>query len=176
MFSPSAMILLWCLTVWGCGPTISSQQAKEGGGPVSFRDLQANPQRYQGQTVVLGGEVVTVSMKNGGSLLEVSPRPLDRRLWPLDQADSSGSFFVASDQWLSPGFYVPKRKVTVTGVVQGQTKGSPLLQAREIHLWEYPRWEKWFYPVPREWYNYDPALEKWNTPPMFDPWKGGGRD
>ena len=39
---------------------------------------------------------------------------------------------------------------------------------------EGPTWEKWYYPVPRDWYDYDPNLEYWNTPPRFDPWYGGG--
>lgn len=167
-------ILLLCLSVWGCGPATFGRLSPGAATPVPFADLQADPDHYRGQVVVLGGEVVSVSLQDGRSLLEVSQRQLDNRFWPLDQAASGGTFFVVSDRWLSPGFYVPKRKVTVSGVVQGRTKDSPLLLAREIHLWEYPRWEKWFYPVPKEWYDNDPAFEKWFTPPEFDPWKGGG--
>jgi len=60
-------------------------------------------------------------------------------------------------------------------VVSGQRNGLLVLKAKQIHFWEGPAWEKWYYPVPPEWYDYDPSLEYWYTPPYFDPWYGGGR-
>jgi hypothetical protein len=60
--------------------------------------------------------------------------------------------------------------------VAGQKNGLLLLKAEKIYFLEGPRWEKYYYPVPPEWYNYDPNLEYWFTPPYFDPWRGGGRD
>ncbi len=109
-----------------------------------------------------------------GSLLSLDQHDLDSHLFPSAPA-SGGTFLVESDEWLNPSTYQPKSKVTVAGEVMGRKDGFLLLKAKQIRFWEGPRWEKWYYPVPREWYNYDPALEYWFTPPYWDPWRHGGR-
>jgi outer membrane lipoprotein len=164
------------LALMGCGPAITPNfiqaAGQETGAPTSFAALKANPENYQGKLVILGGEVISVSLKDGKSLLAVNQRELDPRFQPYG-AGYGGTFYVESDKFLSPSFYVPNRKVTVAGVVRGRLDGAPLLEARQVHLGDYPPWEKWYYPVPREWYGDDPALEYWFTPPYFDPWRGG---
>jgi hypothetical protein len=47
------------------------------------------------------------------------------------------------------------------------------LKARQVTFLAPPTWEKYHYPVPREWY--PPELEYWYTPPYFDIYRGGGR-
>ena len=168
---PYALILA-LLLVGGCGPAISKDVAQKATPVISFDDLQANPDHYQGKVVILGGEVMTVEPYKEGSLLAVSQRELNHHYWPID-GDSSGSFLVESPSWLSSFSYVPRRKVTVAGEVQDPKEGQPLLLAREIHLWPGPEWEEWYYPIPRWWYDNDPAFEFWNTPPQFDPWRDG---
>ncbi len=108
-----------------------------------------------------------------GSLLSVDQHDLDRQRFPAGAA-SGGTFLVESAEWLNPASYQPKSKITVAGVVLGQRNGLLLLKAEKIHLWEGPTWEKWYYPVPPEWYDSDPNLRYWFTPPYFDPWYGGG--
>lgn len=146
----------------------------ETGPRVGFAELSAHPDKYVGQTKILGGEVMQVQPLGQGSLLSVDQRDLDRNLFPTSGA-SGGAFLVESDEWLSPSAYQPKSIVTIAGVVAGKKNGLLVLKAKKIHLWEGPRWEKWYYPIPREWYDYDPNLEYWNTPPYFDPWRGGRR-
>jgi starvation-inducible outer membrane lipoprotein len=138
---------------------------------LSFVELRADPGKYQGKTLVLGGEVMKVQLQDGKSLLWVSQKELDSRLRPVDAPIVGGTFLVESEDWLSPDTYVPKRKVTVAGVVLGQRDGFPLLRARQIYLWEYP------YKMDdllKEWI--DPSMSYWYTPPYFDPWRTtGGR-
>lgn len=171
--------LLVVLAFAGCAPAISTglvqQAATETGAPANFAALQANPENYQGKLVILGGEVISVTLKNGKSLLALNQRELDSQLQPYGPG-YGGTFYVKSDTLLPPSLYVPQRKVTVAGVVQGTLDGTPFLEARQVHIGDYPPWEKWYYPVPREWYDGDPALEYWFTPPYFDPWRTkGGR-
>ncbi len=171
--------LITVLALAGCGPAISTgliqQASQESGAPANFAALAANPEIYQGKLVILGGEVISVSPKDGGSLLALNQRDLDPKLAPYGPG-YGGTFYVESAEFLSPSLYVPKRKVTVAGVVKGRLDGAPLLKATEVHAGDYPPWEKWYYPVPREWYGGDPALEYWFTPPYFDPWRTrGGR-
>ena len=158
----------------GCASTVSTTMQPETGPRVGFAELAAHPEKYQGQTKILGGEVMQVEPLGQGSLLSMDQHDLDSHLFPAAGA-SGGTFLVESDEWLSPDTYLPKSRVTVAGVVVGQKNDYLLLKAKQIHFWEGPRWEKWYYPVPPEWYNYDPNLEYWFTPPYFDPWRGGRR-
>jgi starvation-inducible outer membrane lipoprotein len=168
------LILGVCVGLAGCASTVSTTMQPETGPKVGFAELGAHPEKYQGQTKILGGEVMQVQPLGPGSLLSVDQHDLDNHLFPAAGV-SGGTFLVESDEWLSPDTYQPKSKVTVAGVVAGQKNGLLLLKAKKIHFWEGPSWEKWYYPVPRDWYDYDPSLEYWFTPPYFDPWRGGGR-
>jgi starvation-inducible outer membrane lipoprotein len=154
----------------GCGPAISTQLQQAAGPPVSFAQLAAHPDEYRGRLEILGGEVMSVTPLNRGSLLTVDQRPLDDKLFPVG-ASSGGTFVVESDQWLNPNEYQPRSTVVVAGVVAGARDGWLLLKARQVKLLASPTWEKFFYPVPREWY--PPELEYWFTPPYFDPYRGG---
>jgi starvation-inducible outer membrane lipoprotein len=157
----------------GCGPAISTSLQQEAGPPVSFAELSAHPDRYQGRLEILGGEVMEVTPWNNGSLLTVDQRQLDDKLFPIGKA-SGGTFLVESEQWLKSTQYLPKSKVVVAGVVAGEKNGRLLLKARQVTFLEPPTWEKYYYPVPREWY--PPSMEHWFTPPYFDPYRGGGRN
>jgi starvation-inducible outer membrane lipoprotein len=157
----------------GCGPAISTSLQQEAGPRVRFAELSARPDKYKGQLTILGGEVMSVTPWGTGSLLTVDQRQLDERLFPVG-ATSGGTFLVESDEWLTSTWYIPKSKVVVAGVVEGEKDGRLLLKARQVTLLAPPTWEKWYYPVPREWY--PPELEYWYTPPYFDPYRGGGRN
>jgi len=166
----------------GCAPAVSTSLQQQAGPPVKFAELAAHPQKYQDHVVILGGEVMKVEPSGQGSLMAVNQFDLDDKLYPaaaglVSNVDgkSRGTFLVESDEYLSPDTYQPGSRVTVAGMVAGQRRGILLLKAREVHYWEGPRWEKWYYPVPREWYDYDPNLEKWYTPPYFSPWFPNGR-
>ena len=168
------LILGLALALAGCGPAISPIIQQEAGPRVGFAELAAHPEQYQGQTRILGGRVMQVQPLGRGSLLSVDQHDLDSQLFPSG-ATSGGTFLVESDELLSRSKYQPDSTVTVAGVVAGQQNGLLLLKSKQIHYWEGPYWEKYYYPVPREWYNYDPNLEYWYTPPYFDIYRGGGR-
>jgi starvation-inducible outer membrane lipoprotein len=156
----------------GCGPAISTSLQQEAGPRVSFADLAAHPDQYKGRLEILGGEVMSVAPWGTGSLLTVDQRTLDDRLYPVGTT-SGGTFVVESEVWLNSNQYVPKSKVVAAGVVAGRKDGWLLLKAKQVTFLSPPTWEKYYYPVPREWY--PPELEYWYTPPYFDPYRGGGR-
>ncbi len=170
------LVVAISLLLAGCtsGPAISPSIQEQAGPPgVKFPELAAHPDKYVGQTKVLGGDVMTLQpWGKDGSMVSVDQHDLDGHLFPAGAA-SGGTFLVESDEWLSPGKYQSKSKITVAGVVEGQKNGMLVLKARQIRLWEGPAWEKWYYPVPPEWYGYDPAMAYWFTPPYFDPWYPG---
>jgi starvation-inducible outer membrane lipoprotein len=160
------------LALGGCGPAISTSLQREAGPKVGFQELSAHPEKYKGQLAILGGLVMLVKPQGEGSLMEVDQRDLDGKFYPAGKT-SGGTFWVESDKWLSPSTYQPQSKVAVAGVVEGKKDGFLLLKAKEIHFWEAPPWEEWYYPVPRHWYS--PELEYWYTPPYWDPRRPGRR-
>jgi outer membrane lipoprotein len=166
----SFALLFGLILTMGCVPAIETSLQQEAGPRVGFAELSAQPDRYKGRIIILGGEVMSVTPWQQGSLLMVDQRQLDDRLYPVGAA-SGGTFLVESDEWLNSNKYVPKSKVVVAGVVEGQKAGWLLLKARQVTFLEPPTWEKFSYPVPREWY--PPELEYWYTPPYFDIYRGG---
>lgn len=174
MFRNYWVILGVLLVLAGCGPAISPAIQREAGPPLGFAELTADPGQYQGRVEILGGEVMAVQSQGQGSLLSMDQRDLDSHFFPSGTA-SGGTFLVESPKRLNPAIYQPRSKVTVAGVVAGRKYGYLLLQAKQIHFWEGPTWEKWNHPVPASWYGCDPSLEKWFTPPYFSPWGGSSR-
>lgn len=158
------------LAAGGCAPAISTSLQQEASPPVRFAELSARPDKYQGRIEILGGEVMSVTPWENGSLLTVDQRQMDERLYPIGTT-SGGTFMVESNEWLNSKVYLPKSKVVVAGVVEGKKDGRLLLKARQITFLAPPTWEKYYYPVPREWY--PPELEYWYTPPYFDIYRGG---
>jgi starvation-inducible outer membrane lipoprotein len=171
---PRWLAVIWLALLFGCATGISPGLQKEAGAPVPFAALSAHPEQYQGRLVIYGGEVMSVKPLGEGSLMTVNQQEMSQLGNPRG-APSGGTFVVQSDQWLNPNTYQPRSTVKVAGVVMGTRDGFPLLKAREVYFNAPPVWEKWFFPVPREWYNYDPNLEYWNTPPYFDPYQGSRR-
>jgi starvation-inducible outer membrane lipoprotein len=160
------------LTLEGCTPAISPTLQQEAGPRLAFAELAAHPDQYKGRLEILGGLVMMVVPWQQGSLMTVDQRSLDSRLFPVGSA-SGGTFLVESEEWLDSSYYLPKSKVVVAGVVEGEKDGLLVLKARQITLLEYPVWEKYYYPVPRSWY--PPGMEYWYTPPHFDPYRDGRR-
>ena len=159
----------------GCAPAaISPSLQQQAGPPVSFAALRANPEQYQGRLVILGGEVMTLEPLGKGTLMTVNQQDLDK-LFDYKNVVSGGTFLVESDKWLSPSTFQPKSKVEVAGEVRGRRNGLPVLKAREVVFKAAPGWENLYYPIPRWWYDYDPNMEYWYTPPYWDPNRDGGR-
>lgn len=137
-YSKLAYSLFFSLALAGCGPAISPSHQRYAGPPFTFADLQAHTDQHQGQLVVLGGEVMAVQPHGNASLLTVNQIPLDAEERPIKSASPCGTFVVESDRWLNPEEYAAGSKVTVIGLVKSRLNNSPLLEARQIHLWGIP--------------------------------------
>ncbi|MBM4286075.1 MAG: hypothetical protein FJ128_12660 [Deltaproteobacteria bacterium] len=164
---PAVMTLFLSLSS-GCAPAVSPELARQAAPGLTFAALAAHPETYRGKMVLLGGEVMDVQPAEGGSLLRVNQKELDAAWRPVEAPVSGGTFLVHSAGRLSPDDYTPRRKVTVAGVAAGKRHGLPLIQARQIHLWERPEQLDDFL---REWFGKD--MEYWYTRPYFDPWRTG---
>ncbi len=160
------------LLLWGCAgglAPVAPVPAQPPATMTEFKAMAAAPELYQGRQVVLGGEIAGLKQENGKSMLTVDQQELTpKSLYPVDFQTPGGRFWVESDQALSPGVYGGHRKVTVIGVVAGRKEGLLLIKARDLRLWPAS-----YGPVavPPSYYNYDPNLEYWFTPPYFDPYR-----
>jgi len=151
--------------ILGC-PAISTSLQQQADRQVTFAELAAHPEQYQGRLVILGGEVKSVQPHEGGSLLTVTQKDPDPDLRPLEGKPSLDTFVVESAQQLPPKEYVPLRKVTVAGIIQGGQHETLLVEARKIHLWEFPNSALQKCP---------PELRYWLAPPYYEALIPGGR-
>lgn len=138
------LFLVFMTLLVSCGPVISKNVMSYVDPSVSFQDLIKDPDRFKGKTVVLGGSIISTSVKPEETWMEVLQQPLGSRQRPEDTDISYGRFLVKFADYRDPAVYSPGRSITVAGQVLGkQTRplgqiqyGYPVLLAREAHLWK----------------------------------------
>ncbi|MDX1765080.1 MAG: Slp family lipoprotein, partial [bacterium] len=110
---------------------------------ISFQELTAEPQKYRGQLVVLGGVIIASANKQQGTELEILQQPLSRVDEPRGVDQSGGRFIASYPGYLETTVYKKDRKVTIVGEVTGnedRTLGEiinsyPENKALKVHLW-----------------------------------------
>jgi outer membrane lipoprotein len=151
------MVLTWT----GCLSPISKSARQEVNPRISFKEIRDAPEKFIGERVLLGGEIIRCRNTTQGTLLYVLQKEVDYRDKPRKDDRSDGRFMVQDPRFLDPEIYGSRRLVTVAGRVMGmQVKkiddldyGHPVIHADEIHLWrdDSERREYYFYPQPM-WY------------------------
>lgn len=125
--------------------------------PVSFADLVANPERYQDETVILGGQIIKTVPTPEGTMLTILQTKTENEDRPSGPETSQGRFMALYKGFLDPQIYAEGRQVTVAGKVAGKKVerlgeidyGYPLIAAGQVYLWPKPE--------PRSYYpNYGP--------------------
>lgn len=173
-FLTAVTVVCIALGGWGCASVISQDLLRQADQSVRFEDLRAEPERYEGKIVLLGGMIVSTKNQPTGTLLEIVQKPLDFEKRPSGGDTTYGRFLALHDGYLDPAIYAEGRDVTVAGPVIGRreqplgeiTYSYPLLQAQEIHLWPVPT-EDPIYPYPPGgWWGYPP----WWRYPYWGPW------
>ncbi|HEY7677553.1 MAG TPA: Slp family lipoprotein [Candidatus Methylomirabilis sp.] len=127
---------------------------------VSFADLRANPETYNGRRVALAGEILKTSPLGQVSEVEVLQYPLRYDDAPDLSAPAGGRLLVRHAGFLDPAVYAAGRRITVVGTVQGSVERPvgevpyryPVIGVEFVHLW--PRYDvvygpdPFFYPYP----------------------------
>jgi outer membrane lipoprotein len=167
MDTKGAAILLagsaWLIGLMGCA-VISQRMMAEADSDITFAQLKSDTDRYQGQTVILGGHIIEVRNKPDATVILVLQSPLGTGQEPRSPDRSQGRFMLHCEGFLDPEVYAEGRTITVAGRVLGQIQEPiggepyvyPKLEAREIYLWE--RYE--------DLYRYQPPYR----PLYYDPW------
>ncbi len=127
-----------------CAPVISQTTMGTVDKSIAFPALQQNPDAYKGSVVLLGGQIITTTVKANETWIEVLEKPPDYEQRPSDADQSFGRFLVRFQGFLDPAIYASGRKLTVAGQVEGKVIRPikevnytyPVLAAREHYLWK----------------------------------------
>jgi outer membrane lipoprotein len=127
-----------------CAPVISKQGLRELDPEITFQKLLKDPDRYKEKVVLLGGQIVSTTVKEGETWVEVLQKPLNSQQEPEETDVSYGRFLVHFMDFRDPAIYSGERKITVLGEVQGKKVMPlkemdytyPVLIPRESHLWK----------------------------------------
>lgn len=164
------------LPAGACSP-ISSQVQRQAL-DVPFLNLMEDPERYQGEIVLLGGYIVQTRVQADRSLMVVLQTPLGMGDRPKERDQAHGRILVFHDGYLDPEVYARDRAVTVAGTVIGREAEKldlcpyPCLvvRSREIHLWREDR-PPYRYPPPYyDPFFYDPFWDfRFRRRPFYHP-------
>jgi outer membrane lipoprotein len=112
---------------------------------LSFSDLQASPQSYQGRTLVLGGEVLGARRVQDGVELEVLQLPVNGDDPPSERRmDSQGRFLALERGGTDPASFPAGTRVTLVCAVTGEetrrldesTYRYPTVDVKHLYVWD----------------------------------------
>ena len=136
----AAVMLMGCAT--GISKEVRSQVTYSG----SFGELQQNPEKFTGQTVMFGGKIIESQILAQGPELTVLQIELDDGDRPLSDDQSKGRFLIHSKQFIDPAVYPPGTLITVVGTLEASQERLigqmnyryPVVNAIEIKKWPPP--------------------------------------
>ncbi|HKN86400.1 MAG TPA: Slp family lipoprotein [Nitrospiraceae bacterium] len=113
---------------------------------VNFDQVKSSPSSYQGEVIVLGGEILSAKRLEDKTLIEVLQLPLKDDLTPTTERTESKGRFVAFDsgtEIVDPAILKEGTPVTIIGEVKPPTKGHvgesqyefPTLAIRDMTVW-----------------------------------------
>ena len=142
-----------------------------------FESIKAEPEKYKGRVVVLGGKVLSAKRLKEGTQIEVLQLPLDKADAPImTLAQSKGRFLAYHEGFLDPATLPTGTAVSMIAEVTG-AKTLPLdeveytyptMKIRTLKIWPEERYVRpWPYP-------YYPYLYRYPYHPFYpfwwDPW------
>ena len=125
--------IAWVFILIACAPVISDKSLREANLSVSFQELLKNPDAYTGKVIIVGGRIISTTVKKEETWVEVLQQPLDHQYKPENKDISYGRFIIIFQGFIDPAIYAPYRLITVAGEVTGKT----VLPVKEIH-YTYP--------------------------------------
>jgi outer membrane lipoprotein len=113
---------------------------------VKYEQVKSSPSSYQGQVIILGGEVLSATRLEDKTRIEVLQLPLMDDLTPVIERTESKGRFVAFDtgtEIVDPAILKEGTPVTIIGEVKSPTEGHvgesqyefPTLAIRDMTVW-----------------------------------------
>ena len=125
---------------------------------LTFREVVAAPDSYQGKMVVFGGEVLKAKRLKEGTQIELLQLPLDKGERPiLDRQQSQGRFLAIQQEFLDPATIVTGTKMTIVGELakakiehlDDVEYRYPVLIVKHLHSWPVQSQDYIIQPRPR---------------------------
>ncbi len=143
----SVLSLLVVLLITGCASqrVVPNELEPLVDRAVTFAEVVAAPESYQGRVLVLGGEVLKAKRLKDGTQIELLQLPLDKDERPiLDRQQSHGRFFAIQPEFLDPATIVAGTKMTLVGEVSGAKTDHldeveyryPVVIVKHLHTWQ----------------------------------------
>jgi outer membrane lipoprotein len=137
--------LFTLLLMSGCASLDDSLESNQSGTPrITYAQLKASTETYKGQTVTLGGKVLSARRLKDGTRIEILQLPLMSPLRPmLDLSKSQGRFVAVRKEFLDPATLPFGTFVTITGEVAGsltlpldETEYTyPVVDIKNVRVW-----------------------------------------
>jgi outer membrane lipoprotein len=138
-FVSAFVILTGCALAGDQAETLPS-----GTSPISYEQIKAAPESYNGQPITFGGKVLGARRLKEGTRIEILQLPLTGSLRPtVDLGKSQGRFVALQKEFLDPATVPPGTFVTVTGEMAGsvtlpldETEYTyPLVRINNLRVW-----------------------------------------
>ncbi len=149
----------------GCAPVISKGLRDQAANGPTFSEVLRDPDAYPGRVVIWGGVIIQSENLKEGTLIRVLQKPTDYTGEPWNTDRSGGRFLALYKGFLDVEVFSKGRELTVAGTIMGKralplgeiSYTYPLVEVKEIHLWQERRKE------------YVPPPPYWHFPP-YGPW------
>jgi len=127
-----------------CTQAIPEESLKKVDPNLSFQMLIKDPESYQGKNILVGGQILGTTVREGETWVEVLQKPLDWEHKPKDTDESFGRFLIRFESFADPAIYTAGKKITVLGEVLGKKVqplkdmdyAYPVLTPRDHYLWK----------------------------------------
>jgi outer membrane lipoprotein len=167
---PATSLLLVAGLLGGCATSELPATVLENTEKVAFSQLAQNPSAYEGQRIILGGEVIHAKLLPDRTEIEVLELPLDSTDEPTrNRAASQGRFLAyQTKDFLDPAILPPGTRVTIVGKGKAALRKQmdeaeytyPVIESDYLKIWPVRMFDR-SYP-----YGYGPYYY-W---PYGDPW------
>lgn len=114
---------------------------------LDFKQIRENPDNYQGELMVVGGEVLSINRKQDATRIEVLQLPLNDDFTPANQRTKTQGRFIALSKGkdpLDPAVLEKGRAISIVGKIIGSesiqvgedTKEVPIFGIKDLTIWD----------------------------------------
>jgi outer membrane lipoprotein len=138
-----ALLCGLALQLAGCAPPFPKELLERTDRKADLAELLADPDRFAGKLVLLGGTIVDTRNLREGTEIEVLQHPLDGEGRPRTGDETTGRFLAQTPRFLDAAVYHRGRSLTVIGEVAGTSVRKLgeieyrylVLQEKDLYLW-----------------------------------------